>query len=104
MAGLASKLEGLEVLVKELAPQGGEGTEDDEAGEELEKQQQTVRWALGAPERLSDLEGEEKEKEWVQVKRLLDEWHGVEGVAELSNACMLALHRGHREDLGGPDG
>jgi vacuolar protein sorting-associated protein 51 len=104
MARLEGKFEGLEVLVKEMAPEGGSADEDDEEEEELRRQQETVRWALGAPERLERLEGEEQEKEWVEIKRLLDEWDGVEGVVELGKACVDAMQHRHREDQDGTGG
>ncbi|KPI40581.1 uncharacterized protein AB675_7808 [Cyphellophora attinorum] len=98
VAGLESKLEGLEVLVKEMAPEGGSADDEDEEEEDLRRQQETVRWALGAPDRLGRLEGEEKEKEWVKVNMLLDEWEGVDGVVDLRRACEAAMHHGHGED------
>jgi vacuolar protein sorting-associated protein 51 len=65
------------------------------AKKKREQQQQTVRWVLGAPERLrrlvADGRQEEAEKEWKTVSELLSKWESVKGVAEVRQACLQAL-------------
>ena len=67
----------------------------DTADEEKAAQRQTVQWVLGAPERLSTLlkdgKGDEVDKEWGEVDRLLRKWEGVKGVEEVRHACEEIL-------------
>ncbi|KAI4737968.1 hypothetical protein E4T50_11550 [Aureobasidium sp. EXF-12298] len=60
-------------------------------GRERERQKETVRWVLGAPERLKGLkeQGKEEEmgKEWDEVRGLLEKWEGVKGVDEVRRKC-----------------
>ena len=60
---------------------------------------ETVKWALGAPQRIQELlkEGkkEEAEKEWGVVKGMLAKWgDGVKGVKELREKGEAALQGG----------
>lgn len=55
------------------------------------KERDTVRWVLDTPRRLREMldddREEEAEKEWVDVKRILEKWKGVGGVEELWEEC-----------------
>ncbi|OCL11626.1 hypothetical protein AOQ84DRAFT_430292 [Glonium stellatum] len=66
----------------------------DTTGKEDLKQktsQETVRWALDAPRRLSWLVSNEKmeeaEADWAEVVALLNKWQGVQGVQGLKIQC-----------------
>jgi vacuolar protein sorting-associated protein 51 len=60
-------------------------------------ERETVKWVLGAPDRLTTLlnegKNEEAEKDWVEVDRLLKKWEGVKGVTEVRAACEMAVKR-----------
>ena len=66
---------------------------DQAAGGKAEKE--TVKWVLGAPSRLEKLladgKKEEADKDWAEVKNLLDKWEGVKGVAEVKGACQKTM-------------
>lgn len=66
---------------------------DQAAGAKAEKE--TVKWVLGAPSRLEKLladgKKEEADKDWAEVKDLLDKWEGVKGVAEVKGACEKTM-------------
>lgn len=66
-------------------------------------EKETVKWVLAAPDRLSKFlkEGkrEEAEKDWVEVRRLLEKWDGVKGVSEIRDACETVM-----EDKGDNEG
>ena len=66
---------------------------DQAAGGKAEKE--TVKWVLGAPSRLEQLladgKKEEADKDWAEVKNLLDKWEGVKGVAEVKGACEKTM-------------
>lgn len=55
----------------------------------------TVKWVLDAPRRLRKLveEGDrdKAEKDWEEVKALLEKWKGVEGVEKVRKGCEEAL-------------
>ncbi|KAL2831248.1 Vps51/Vps67-domain-containing protein [Aspergillus pseudoustus] len=55
----------------------------------------TVKWVLAAPKRLEGLvkdgQREEAEKGWDQVRKLLEKWQGVKGVAEVWEACEKVM-------------
>ncbi|KKK27194.1 hypothetical protein ARAM_007280 [Aspergillus rambellii] len=57
----------------------------------------TVRWVIAAPDRLERLvaEGkkEEAEKDWEEVRNLLEKWPGVKGVVEVREACEKVMER-----------
>ncbi|KAI9850636.1 MAG: hypothetical protein M1838_005350 [Thelocarpon superellum] len=59
-----------------------------------ERQRQTARWVMDAPQRFRELmrQGKRGEvsKEWADVSRFLDKWDGVEGVSEVWQACIDA--------------
>ncbi|KAK3069060.1 hypothetical protein LTR53_012897 [Teratosphaeriaceae sp. CCFEE 6253] len=69
---------------------GGEGRM-----REKKVQQETVKWVLAAPDGLRRLvdEGkkEEAESQWTEISRLLDQWEGVKGVAQVRRGCEDAL-------------
>lgn len=54
-------------------------------------EQETVEWALGAPDRLRrylrDGQTERAQEDWAEVDKLLQSWKGVKGVEELRAAC-----------------
>jgi len=72
---------------------GGEG--GGRRWEERKRQKRTVKWVLDAPRRLQEqvdmANKEAAEKEWGEVKRLLERWRGVEGVEEVKGACERVL-------------
>jgi vacuolar protein sorting-associated protein 51 len=63
----------------------------DRKGSMEKDKKETVRWVLGAPRRLRDLldagKREEAEREWKDVRGLLDRWEGVKGVQEVKREC-----------------
>ncbi|KAH0274076.1 hypothetical protein KCU91_g5518, partial [Aureobasidium melanogenum] len=82
----------LEPAVKHIADVAKSIADSRNAGDvERERQKETVRWVLGAPERLKGLkeQGKEEEvkKEWDEVRGLLDKWEGVKGVEEVRKKC-----------------
>ncbi|KAF1987620.1 hypothetical protein K402DRAFT_329972 [Aulographum hederae CBS 113979] len=60
------------------------------------KERDTVRWVLGAPERLTDAvkEGKSKEaeEEWDVVRGLLEKWKGAKGVEKVRRECEKAMN------------
>jgi hypothetical protein len=62
----------------------------------------TVRWVLAAPQRLEKLLSEEKredaEKDWNEVRQLLDAWGQVKGVAEVRESCEKVMSKPNGED------
>ncbi|MCJ1251951.1 hypothetical protein MMC30_009189 [Trapelia coarctata] len=66
--------------------------------EEKRTLRQTVKWVLDAPRRLQEqvnsAEREAAEKEWEDVKRLLERWRGTDGVEEVGGACEKVLAGG----------
>ncbi|KAL8901154.1 MAG: hypothetical protein Q9192_000689 [Flavoplaca navasiana] len=76
----------------------------DEALEKKERQKQTVRWVLAAPNRLRGLvEGdrlEEARKNWEEVQKLLEKWDGVQGVDELKRQCSAIMSRDPTKNAG----
>lgn len=71
---------------------GGSGAQ------EKKRQRQTVKWVLDAPRRLQEqvdrANKEAAEKEWEEVKKLLERWRGMEGVEEVRGRCERVLARG----------
>ncbi|KAB8260235.1 Vps51/Vps67-domain-containing protein [Aspergillus pseudonomiae] len=70
------------------------------ASDEVERkkaEKETVRWVLGTPARLEKLVAdgsrEEAEKDWEEVRELLQKWEGVKGVQELREACEKAMEK-----------
>ncbi|KAL3482451.1 Vps51/Vps67-domain-containing protein [Aspergillus californicus] len=68
-----------------------------EAGEGKAAEKETVRWVLGVPQRLEKLvadgKREEAEKDWEEVRKLLEKWQGVKGVAEVREACEKVMEK-----------
>jgi len=60
-------------------------------GGRKEGDRDVVRWVLGAPERLGKMKeegrNEEMEKQWDEVRTLLEKWEGVKGVEEVRRKC-----------------
>ncbi|OAX83374.1 hypothetical protein ACJ72_02266 [Emergomyces africanus] len=58
---------------------------------EVDQQKETVRWVLTSPKRLKHLlddgKGEEAERDWKELEKLLERWKSVKGVDELRMAC-----------------
>lgn len=71
--------------------------EGDDVGEVKKRQKETVRWAVGTPRRLGLLLDNgrkgEAEKEWEEIRALLEKWKGVSGVEELSDECQRIMER-----------
>ncbi|KAI9825312.1 MAG: hypothetical protein M1819_000558 [Sarea resinae] len=65
------------------------------AEDEQKKQRETVRWVLNTPFRLRKLVGEgrreDAEREWEDVKLLLDKWEGTKGVDDIRRECEAEL-------------
>jgi hypothetical protein len=80
----------LEPAVKHIADVAV-GIAGSRGGGDKERQRETVRWVLGATERLKELkeQGKEEEmrKEWDEVRGLLEQWDGVKGVNEVRRKC-----------------
>jgi len=81
----------LEPAVKHIADVAGDIAGSRGVRSDKEAQKETVRWVLGAPERLKGLkeQGNEEEmtKEWGEVRGLLEKWEGVKGVDEVRRKC-----------------
>ncbi|KAL4879613.1 Vps51/Vps67-domain-containing protein [Aspergillus karnatakaensis] len=79
-----------EELRRRMKEAGAAGSEQDKTAEK-----ETVKWVLGAPQRLEKLVAtgnrEEAEKDWEEVGKLLDKWQGVKGVAEVREACEAVM-------------
>ncbi|EER44562.1 conserved hypothetical protein [Histoplasma capsulatum H143] len=58
----------------------------------LDRERETVRWALASPKRLKKLlddgKGEEADRDWKEVEKLLTKWKAVKGVDELRTAYL----------------
>ncbi|KAL9000792.1 MAG: hypothetical protein Q9169_000546 [Polycauliona sp. 2 TL-2023] len=69
---------------------------EDEASGKKQRQRQTVRWALGAPNRLRGLAEkdrmEEAMEDWEKVQKLLEKWGEVDGVDEIRQQCLAIMH------------
>lgn len=65
-------------------------------------EKETVKWVLGTPSRLKKLladgKREEADKDWAEVKNLLDKWEGVKGVSEVKEACSKIMEIGEDKD------
>ncbi|KAL3463025.1 Vps51/Vps67-domain-containing protein [Aspergillus heterothallicus] len=65
-------------------------------------EKETVRWVLTAPKRLEGLikdgKREEADKDWAEVRKLLDKWQGVKGVAEVRDACEKVMQEEEEEE------
>lgn len=62
-----------------------------DATDRKKSERQTVKWVLAAPERLEQLladgKKEDAEKDWEEVRNLLEKWGEVKGVAEVRESC-----------------
>lgn len=89
MAG--SRYEGLT-----KADKGPRGLSDD-AGAAKKAQRDTVRWVLGAPERLQSMlddgKSEEADNDWAEVRILLEKWDKIVGVEELKTRCLKVMEK-----------
>lgn len=67
------------------------------ADQDKKAEKETVRWVLEAPRRLerlvADGNREGVEKDWDEVRKLLEKWEGVKGVAEVRDACEKAMEK-----------
>ena len=67
-------------------------------GDKHNQQKATVRWVLGTPRRieqaLNDGDRDRAEKNWNEVKPLLDKWKGVKGTQDLVTKCESLLAPG----------
>ena len=98
-AGLASM--GARQAKSEEKEEEGDGIEEDkvkrENAEKKRKQKETVRWVLETPRRLKRLldigEKEEVEREWDEVRGILEKWKVVQGVDELRDECERIIGR-----------
>ena len=101
--GLQEKIAVLERNVKTLGPEDL----DDEGKERRKrrKEKELVRWVLDAPERIEAMveEGnrEDAEMDFARVKRVVDEWDGVQGVDEVRKQCQSALSKSTRSSADG---
>ena len=101
--GLQEKIAALERNVKTLGPEDL----DDEVKERRKrrKERELVKWVLDAPERIEVMveEGnrEDAEMEFARVKRVVDEWEGVQGVDEVRKQCQSALSKSTRSSADG---
>jgi hypothetical protein len=79
-------------LADELA-----GKAEDGEWVEREKNVKTVKWVLGAEERLQllarDGRIDDLEKEWDAVELVLDKWKSVKGVAKVREACERVVRQ-----------
>lgn len=78
-----------------------EAKQEDEVSTQ-KREKDTVRWVLAAPQRLEKLVAEDKqddaEKDWKEIRHLLDAWGDVKGVAEIRGACEKVMNRESRDD------
>jgi len=69
----------------------------DDAVAAKKAQRDTVRWVLGAPERLQSMlddgKSEEADNDWAEVQRLLQNWDRVVGVKGLKTQCLKVMER-----------
>ena len=72
-----------------------------QGGQRNVAEKETVKWVLAAPGRLERLlatgKREEAEEDWGEIKRLLDKWEGVNGVAEVREACERVMSEDKNE-------
>lgn len=65
-------------------------------------EKETARWVLGAPGRLeklvADRKKDEADRDWAEVKNLLDKWGEVKGISEVRDACTKVMEG--KEDKG----
>lgn len=65
-------------------------------------EKETVQWVLASPQRLEKYLSEDKKedalKDWDEVKKLLDAWGEVKGVAEIREACEKVMNKDSNDD------
>jgi hypothetical protein len=73
-----------------------------DAESSLKNEKDTVRWVLAAPRRLEKLLAEDKredaEKDWKEIRHLLDAWGEVKGVPEIREACEKVMTQADHDD------
>jgi len=61
------------------------------------KQRETVRWVVDAPRRLGRLledgRREAAEKDWSEIKGLLEKWKGVVGAEKIREECERTMEK-----------
>lgn len=89
-------------LIREGEVQRERMGESNPVRERERREKETVKWVLDAPGRLGKLvedgKREEAEKDWEEVRRLLEKWEGVNGVAEVRTACEKAMQKEDETD------
>jgi hypothetical protein len=100
MRDLGRRVEGVRRLAEELGRgrvvgEGQGGAEERKEAKERREKRELVRWVLDGPQRLSKMvengHRQEAEAEWKAIDRLLNKWHGVQGVEETRRACEEAM-------------
>ncbi|KAL8944792.1 MAG: hypothetical protein Q9216_000214 [Gyalolechia sp. 2 TL-2023] len=97
-ASLAESLQGRSVE--------GEKTreEEDDAFAKKQRQRETVKWVLGASNRLKSLldkgRRSEAEADWKEVQGLLEKWRGVQGADEVNEQCLKVMGEQSLDDTG----
>lgn len=85
-----SKEEGLGITIRVEQDEGDKAKAD-----KKRKQKETVRWVLDTPHRLREMishdQEEDAEKEWEEVRRILEKWKDVAGVKELREECETIM-------------
>ena len=85
-------------LSESLRKQGSAPDVASQTAKKQQDQQQTVRWALAAPDRIQKLVAqgrrEDAKLEWEELSHLLGNWEGVEGVKALRERSQIALGDG----------
>ncbi|KZF21822.1 hypothetical protein L228DRAFT_160639 [Xylona heveae TC161] len=66
-------------------------------GTDQEKARQTVRWVLNTPfllqQMISEGRSDEADREWEDVRKLLDKWNGTPGVEKVRKECESVLRK-----------
>ncbi|KAL8699924.1 MAG: hypothetical protein Q9201_005734 [Fulgogasparrea decipioides] len=86
-------------LAESLQDQSVEGGDakvpEDDMVLRKQRQRETVRWVLAAPNRLQSLleqgRKEEATKDWEKVKGLLEKWQDVPGAIEVKEQCVKVM-------------
>lgn len=78
--------------------------QEDDAVVRKQRQRETVRWVLAAPNRLKGLvekgRRQEAEEDWEEVRKLLRKWKGVEGAEEVEEQCLEVMNDQSKTDAG----
>lgn len=73
----------------------------EEPARNTKAEKETVKWVLAAPERLEKLISEERhedaQRDWEEVRQLLDAWGQVKGVAEVREACETIMSKSSQD-------